>query len=176
MRDARSPSPAPRRIRHRPREAQTMFYETTDGHVVSRPMRRNFIPTRKNHVVYADDEPTKMMRKVIIDPRTGDRETIYERDRLRKQHKYYLQQRSLPIYDDSDDSDDPHYARGKYRTVPRIEPTSKYLMVKNKPNSDPIYTYTSRMPTIKNTRRVVYDVPTKKPLTTYIYPHGRYYK
>lgn len=177
MRDGRSPSPVPRRFRHRPREAQTMFYETPDAHIVSRPMRKNYIQTKKNHVIYADDEPTKVIKKVIIDPRTGERETLYERDRMRKQQKFYLNQRSLPIYDDSDESDDPQYARmGKHRTIPRMEPTSRYVMIKNKPHSDPIYGYTSKMPAIKNTRRVVYDVPAKKALTTYIYPHGRYYK
>lgn len=141
-------------------------------------MRKNAIPTKKSQLIYADDEPTKVIKKVIIDPRTGERETIYERDRPRKQQKYYLQQRSMPVYYDSDESDDQQYVRiGKQRTMPRREPAPKYFMIRNKHDSEPVYASTSKMPAIQTSRRVVYEVPAKKqPLTTYIYPHGKYYK
>lgn len=178
IRDARSPSPAPaRRPRQRPREAQSIFYETPDGHLISRPMRKNYMPTKKSQLIYADDEPVKIIKKVIIDPRTGERDTIYERDRPKKQQKFFVQQRSMPVYNDSDDSDDQQYVRlGKHRSMPRPEPAPKYYMIKSKHDSEPVYAMTSKMPAIKTPRRVVYEVPAKKPLTTYIYPNGKYYK
>ena len=189
IRDGRSPSPLPadrRRLRHRPRESQSMFYETPDGHLVSRPWKKNLIQTKKKQVIYADDEPIKVMKKVIIDPRTGERETIYEKDRPKKQQKYYLRERPAQIYPDSDDSDDQHqmqYIRmPKHRSIPpeilpRHQPSTRYVMIKNRSNSDPVYALTSsKMPAIKTPRRVVYEYPTKKPLTTYIYPNGKYYK
>jgi hypothetical protein len=189
MRDARSPSPITpeqrRRLRHRPRESQSFFYEAPDGHVVSRPTKRSLLHTKKTQVVYADDEPTKVIKRVIIDPRTGDRETIYEKDKPKRQQKYYLRQQPAQVLYESDESDDQQptqYARVVKRRpappeiAPRQEPPTRYVIIKKRAESDPMYAVTSRMPVIKNTRRVVYEVPSKKPLTTYIYPNGKYYK
>ena len=191
IRDNRSPSnssteqrPRRRRPRHRPREAQTLFYEKPNGHIVSRPAKKTNYFTKKTQVAYADDEPTKVIKKVIIDPRTGDRETIYEKDKPKKQKKFYLQQHPARVVYDSDEFEDEEptqYVRiVKHRTVPteistRSEPTSRYVVIKQRSNSDPVYARTTKMPAIKTTRRVVYDTPIRKPLTTYIYPHGKYY-
>jgi hypothetical protein len=50
-------------------------------------------------------------------------------------------------------------------------------MIKKKPGSEPIYGSTSRMPVIRNNRRVVYESPARKALTTYVYSSdGKYYK
>ncbi len=189
MRDVRSPSPISpdrRRLRHRPRESQSIFYEAPDGHLISRPSKKNIFHTKKTQVVYADDEPTKVIKKVIINPRTGDRETIYEKDKPKRQQKYYHRQRPAQILYDSDDSDDrqppTQYVRVvKHRTIPseilpRQEPSTRFVMIKKRSESDPVYAVTSRMPVIKSNRRIVYEVPPKKPLTTYIYPNGKYYK
>ena len=122
---------------------------------------------------------------MIIDPRTGDRETIYEKDKPRKQQKYYLKQRPAQVLYDSDESDDQQqtqYVRivKQHRTIPteilpRHEPTTRYVVIKQRSSSDSPYVHTSKMPMIKNNRRVVYEAPARKPLTTYIYPHGKYY-
>ena len=148
--------------------------------MVSRPSKRSTFHTKKTQVIYADDEPTKVIKKVIIDPRTGDRETYYEKDKPKRQQKFYLrQQPAQPLYesDESDDQQPTQYVRVVKRRpiqteiIPRQEPPTRYVMVKKRAESDPIYAVTSRMPAIKNTtRRVVYEVPSKKPLTTYIYP------
>jgi hypothetical protein len=186
MRTSRSPSLSPvnnRRLRYRPRESEKVFYDSYDG----RPSKKNILHTKKTQVIYADDEPTKIMKKVIINPRTGDRETIYEKDKPKKQQKFFLQQQPAQILSDSDDSDDQQqqtqYVRVvKHRTIPkevlpRHQPSSKYVMIKKRSDSEPVYALTSKMPAIKPTRRVFYEVPPKKPLTTYIYPtNGKYYK
>lgn len=183
IRNARSPSPSPminRRLKHRPHESQTMFYETPDGHLVSRPSKKNLVHTKKTEVIYADDEPTKVIKKVIIDPRTGHRETLFEKDKPKKQQKYYLKQHHSQIFYDSDDSDDQtRYVRvvkPRSEVLPIPEPSARYVVIKKRSDSEPLYAVTSKMPAIRNTRRVVYEVPSNKPLTTYIYPNGKYYK
>lgn len=188
IRDGRSPSPVSpdrRRPRHRPRESQSIFYEAPDGRVISRPPKRNLVHTKKTQVVYADDEPTKVIKKVIVDPRTGDREIIYAKDKPKRQQKYFLRQQPAQVLYDSDDSDyqqPTQYVRViKHRPIPtevlpRQEPSTRYVVIKKRSESDPLYGVTSKMPVIRNTRRIVYEVPPKKPLTTYIYPNGKYYK
>lgn len=187
IRDTRSPSISSterRRGRHRPREARTFFYEKPNGHIVSRPAKKTNVFAKRTQVVYDNDAPTKVIKKVIIDPRTGDRETIYEKDKPKKQRKFYFNHRPGHIDYDSDeyeDEDPSQYVRiVKHRTIPtetitQSEPSSRYVVIKQRSNSDSIYARTTKMPAIKNPRRVVYDVPTRKPLTTYIYPHGKYY-
>jgi len=184
MRNSRSPSLSPvahRRLKYRPRESEKVYYESYD----ERPSKKNILHTKKTQVIYADDTPTKIMKKVIIDPRTGNRETIYQKDKPKKQQKFFLQQHPAEILSDSDDSDDQQtqYVRVvKHRTIPkqvlpRQEPSTKYVMIKKRSDSELGYARTSKMPAIKPTRRVFYEVPSKKPLTTYIYPsNGKYYK
>ncbi|CAF3409072.1 unnamed protein product [Rotaria sp. Silwood1] len=189
IRNSRTPSPLPvehRRLRSRPRESLPIFYETSSGHLVSRPSKKNISQTKKTQIVYVDDEPTRVIKKVIIDPRTGDRETIYEKDKPKKQRKCYMQQRPAELVIDSDDEDEQQPTQYvkllKHRTVstevlPRREPSPKYYMIKKKTNSEPVYALTSRMPAIKTNRRVVYEVPAKKSLPTYVYSSdGKYYK
>lgn len=186
IRNSRSTSPISinqPRSRYRPRNAQSVFYETPDNHIASRPLKKSSIHTKKTQIVYADDTPVKVLKKVIIDPRTGDRETIYEKDRPRKQQKFFLQQRPIESYIDSDDSDyqrpPAQYVRiaKNHQNAPRHDPSAKYILLKKRTDYDPGYaTTTSKMPAIKSNRRVFYEVPSKKPLTTYIYPNGKYYK
>ncbi|CAF1447860.1 unnamed protein product [Rotaria sordida] len=194
IRNSRTPSPLPierGRLKSRPRVSQSVFYETSSGHLISRPFKKNTSPTKKTQVVYADDEPTRVIKKVIIDPRTGDRETIYKKDKPKKQRKYYMPQHPNEILFDSDDDDDDddyeqypkQYVKlSKHRNVstevlPRRESSPKYIMIKKKVDSEPAYTLTSKMPSIKTNRRVVYEIPTKKSLANYVYSsNGKYYK
>ncbi|CAF2411402.1 unnamed protein product [Rotaria sp. Silwood2] len=189
IRNSRTPSPLPiehRRLRSRPRESQPIFYEISSDRLASRPLKKNTLRTKKTQVVYADDEPIRVIKKVIIDPRTGDRETIYENDKPKKQQKYYMQQRPAEILIDSDDDDEQQKTQyvklSKRRTVstevlPRREPSPRYIMIKKGVDPEPVYVSTSKMPSIKTNRRVVYEVPAKKSLTTYVYSSdGKYYK
>jgi hypothetical protein len=124
---------------------------------------------------------------VIVDPRTGARETFYDKDNPRKQQRYFARQRPAELMFDSDDDDDQQHQSQYVRVVknrkvpteylPRREPSPKYVMVKKKTNSEPIYAFSSKMPAIKNNRRVVNESPIKKSLSTYAYStDGKYYK
>ena len=155
-----------RRSRHHPHGAQRLYYEDADGHIGTRPSRRHTFHTKKTHVLYADDEPTKVIKKVIIDPHTGERETIYEKERARKHEKYIVQQHPADLLYDSDEDDyDSRHVRGaRHRAVPR-----DYLGSRRPIEAEPLYDWPTRMPAIRNTRRVVYDVPSRKPNTKYLY-------
>ena len=127
-------------------------------------------------MVYADDEPTRITRKVIIDPRTGHRETIYEKDRTRGHHKYVVQQHPADLIYESDDEDyyDPYGRGARHRTVPRharshYDPSKKYLKVRHGARSDPVYSVATKLPVLKNGRSVVYNVPTRKAISNYTY-------
>jgi hypothetical protein len=134
--------------------------------------------------MYDNDTPTRVLKRVIIDPRTGDRKTIYEKDKPRRQQKFFLHERPAEQFIDSDDSDEQQptqYVRTvKHRTIPtevlpRQEP--RYFMIKKRSDSEPVYALRSKMPTIQSNRRVFHEAPSKKPITTYIYPtNGKYYK
>ncbi|CAF5085760.1 unnamed protein product, partial [Rotaria magnacalcarata] len=96
IRNTRTRSVSPvehRRLKLRPRESQPIFYESSSGDLVSRPSKKNSLQTKKTQIDYVDDEPTKVVKKVIIDPRTGYQEIIYEKDQPKKQRKYYLRPR-----------------------------------------------------------------------------------
>ncbi|CAF3671856.1 unnamed protein product [Rotaria socialis] len=173
IRHTHTPSASPvehRRLKLRPRESQPIFYEPSSGYLVSRPSKKNILQTKRTQIDYADDEPTKIMKKVIIDPRTGYQETIYEKDQRKKQRKYYLRPRPTVVFNDSDDEDEQQQMQYvkliKHRSVSedvlsRRDPSPKYIMIKKKSNSQPVYTLTSKMPAIKNSRRVVYEASTK---------------
>lgn len=159
--------------------------ETASGQVVPRRSKKNTLHTKKTQVVYADDEPTKIIKKVIIDPRTGDRETIYDKAEPRKQQKYYLRQYPIEnlISSDDDDEQPRQYVKlVKHRTIstdalPRRDRSAKYVMIKHKADSEPVYAMTSKMPAIKAKHRVLFEAPTKKSLTTYVISsNGKYYK
>ncbi|CAF3963181.1 unnamed protein product, partial [Rotaria magnacalcarata] len=102
--------------------------------------------------------------------RRGYQEIIYEKDQPKKQRKYYLRPRPTEVFIDSDDEDKQQQMQYvkliKHRTtsqdvLPRRDPSPKYIMIRTKSNSQPVYAFTSKMPAIKNNRRVVYEVPTK---------------
>jgi hypothetical protein len=182
IRNARSPTPPiieHRRHRVRPREHQTLYYETPDGRLVTHVPKKNVSTRMKDDFVYAEDEPTKIVRKVIIDPRSGARETMYETDKLKKQKpKYVIRQRPVEIPVDSDyeyeqqQQIQPQYVQVvQQRVVPKQEAaaTTKYVMIRKKVDSEPVYTAASSLPTIKSNRRIVYQSPTKKSSTKYVY-------
>jgi hypothetical protein len=199
IRNSRTPTPPyveNRRQRTRPREARTVYYETPDGHLVTRSSLNPPLTRSKDDFVYAEDEPAKVVRKVIVDPRTGNRETIYEKEKPKKQvvqQKYVIRQRPSEVAVDSDNDDDedeqqqqqqPQYVQVvQRRTVPKQEapppppPTTKYMMIRKKVDSEPIYAPSSSVPTVKTNRRIVYESPPKKSSTTYVYAsNGKYYK
>lgn len=147
--------------------------------MVSRPHKKH-VETKKTQIVYADDEPTRVIKKVIIDPRTGAREVLYEKEKPKRRQKYYMRP-PAEVLIDSDDEDDqvqmPYVKLVKPRRAPVEDSMSKYVMIKKKADSEPIYSLTSRMPPIKSHRRIVYESPTKKSSTTYVYAtDGKYYK
>jgi hypothetical protein len=137
----------------------------------------------KNDFVYAEDEPTKVLRKVIIDPRTGNQQIIYEKDKPKKQvqPKYVIRKHTneIPIDSDNEDEQQPQYVQVvQRRTVPKQEaPTTKYVMIRKKADTEPIYAAESSVPTAKTNRRIVYETPIKKASNSYVYStNGKYYK
>lgn len=175
VRSRRSPSPVEqRRVKHRSSDRQAIYYERDDGRVVSRPPKKNLIHTRKTQVVYSDDEPTKVTKKVIIDPRTGHRETIYEKDRARKHQKYIVEEQPAEIVLESEEEDYPraHYIRtSKHRPVllSKYDAPKKYIKIRHSDHAAPVYSVTSKLPAIKSTRRIIYEVPRRKAISNYHY-------
>lgn len=50
-------------------------------------------------------------------------------------------------------------------------------MIRKKVDTEPMYAAQSSVPTTKSNRHIVYETPTKKPSTTYVYAsNGKYYK
>ncbi|CAF0744670.1 unnamed protein product [Adineta steineri] len=194
IRNARSPTPPPviknRSVKIRPRQPQTLYYETSDGQFVTQPPKNHTIIKPRTELVYRDDEPTKLLRKLIIDPRTGDQETIYENKPQKQHRKKYIVRKQInesPL--DSDDEDgqqiQPQYVHAVQRQplpiqtiIKQEKPTSKYVMIRKKVDSEPVYGLSSSsIPTLKNNQRIVYETPTKKPSATYVYStSGKYYK
>jgi hypothetical protein len=88
IRNSRTPTPPPiiesQRRRTRPRESRALYYETSDGHFTTHSSKNLSVRREKNDFVYAEDEPTKVLRKTIINPRTGAHETIYEKEKPKK--------------------------------------------------------------------------------------------
>ncbi|CAF0753408.1 unnamed protein product [Adineta steineri] len=195
IRNARSPTPPPviknRSVKIRPRQPQTLYYETSDGQFVTQPPKNHTIIKPRTELIYRDDEPTKLLRKLIIDPRTGDQETIYENKPQKQHRKKYVVRKHInesPL--DSDDEDgqqiQPQYVQVVQRQplpmqtiIKQEKPTSKYVMIRKKVDSEPVYglSSSSSIPTLKNNQRIVYETPTKKPSATYVYStSGKYYK
>jgi hypothetical protein len=51
------------------------------------------------------------------------------------------------------------------------------MMIRKKADSEPVYAVESAVPTVKTNRRIVYETPTKKSSTSYVYStNGKYYK
>ncbi len=177
-----------RRIKIRPREPQTLYYETPDGHIVARPPKNHSLRKSNKDFVYAEDEPTKVVRKVIVDPKTGNQETIYEKDKPKKQprQKYVIRKRSTEIAEDSDDEDEqqqqPQYVQVvQRRTVPtqvvKQEAPTKYVMIRKKVDPEPVYAVAPSILATQNNRRIVYQSPPKNSTTKYVYAtDGKYYK
>jgi hypothetical protein len=191
IRNSRTPSPPlteNRRIKINSREPRTLYYETSDGHLVARPTKNHSLHKSNKEFVYAEDEPAKSVRRVILDPKTGNQETVYEKDKPKKQprQKYVVKKRQSEIAEDSDDEDEqqePQYVQvaqrrtGPTQAVTKQESPTKYVMIRKKVDSEPVYAETSSVPTTKNHRRLVYESPTKNATTKYVYSTDpKYYK
>ncbi len=54
---------------------------------------------------------------------------------------------------------------------------TRYMMVRKKVDSEPVYAVQPSIPTMRTNRRIVYESPTKKSSTSYVYAtNGKYYK
>ncbi|CAF0742328.1 unnamed protein product [Didymodactylos carnosus] len=151
---------------------QIIYYETPEGHLVTKQPKKKIIEQShpKTKVVYRDDEPTKVIRKVIIDSMTGDRKTVYEREKPKKQ---VIIHRDAVTTVESDDEDQQSYVRVVQKRVdhsPRRE--AKYVIYKDQ--DEPQYTYpSSSSSSYGKSNRIVYEIPKK----TYLYSASKkYYK
>ena len=181
IRDSRSPTSSlveHRRVQVRPRESRPDYYESSYDHSPKPILRRR---RTNDDFVYAEEEPTRIVRRVIVDPHTGDRDTIYENDRPRRQPRNYdTRQRPAELLTDSDEEYDerqrPHYVRSEEprpvpaRLVRERKPTTKYVMVRKKPDADPEYAAARN-----SNRRVVYLTPKKTSSSQYVYSTDRQY-
>lgn len=173
------------RVRVRPSKPRTLYYETPDGHLLARSSGNHSLTRPTADFVYAEDEPTKVLRKVIVDPRTGEREMIYAKEKPKKtvQQRYVIRKRAtdLPIETENDyEQQQPQYVQVvERRAAPKVEaPTTKYMMIRKKVDGEQVYTAPpSSIPASKTVRRIVYETPTKKTPPTYVYAtNGKYYK
>jgi hypothetical protein len=187
IRNARAATPPlmeNRRLRVRPHESRTLYYATSDRHLVARPSK-NYATVKTN---YAEDDPSKLIRRVILDPRTGNQETIYDRDKPKKPHrqKYIVRKyaNEIPVDSNGEYEQQRQYVEVvQRRTVPtpaiaKQEISSKkYVMIRKKVDSEPVYAVASSIPAVKTNRRIVYETATKKPSPTYVYSSdGKFYK
>ena len=197
IRSARTPTPPqvvePRRVRvrrHHP-ETRVQYYETADGQIIARSPRKASVARHKEEVVYSDDEPTKVIRKLVIDPTVKETNSIYEKEIMKKPHKkYVIRQRAAELPVDSDEEYEiPQHRQSQYvqvvqrRAAPvgsvvlKKEPSTKYVMIRKKAESEPVYAVTSSVPMAKGARRVVYEAPGKDATTKYVYStNGKFYK
>ena len=178
------------RVRVRPRKPETFYYETPDRHLIARSSGNHSLARSKNDFVYAEDEPTKVMRRVIVDPRSGERETIYAKEKPKKQvqQKYIIRRRTTEVptetendYEqDQEQEQQPQYVQVvERRTVPKPEASpTKIVMIRKKVDDEQVQeTSNASIPASKMVRRIVYETPTKKPAPTYVYAtNGKYYK
>lgn len=181
-----------RRIRIRPREPHVQYYETPDGQIVARSPRKHAVVKSRPDIVYSDEEPTRAMRKLMIDPAASEPGAYYEKEKVKKQpKKYIVRQRTVQVpVESEDDEESPHqhvqqpqYVQIVHRRAPapqvvtKKEPSTKYVMVRRKADSDPVYAMSSNVPVAKSNRRIVYEAPAKDSNTKYVYAtNGKFYK
>lgn len=178
IRNTRSPTPPmieQRRIHIRPRENHRQYYTTHAAPIVKSRPRKQIIVKRSEESPISEEEPARIIRKIIIDPnnvRTQAR--VPDKERIRKIPKdYVLQQQPVEIRLESDDIDRLPDKKTQYveviqkpikypTTITRKEPSTKYVMIRKKGDtSDPVYAVTSSVPVVKNRRRIVYENPSK---------------
>lgn len=172
------------RLRIRPRDPRTVYHHTADGQLAARSSKHHSLRRSKDDFVYAEDEPTKVLRRVIVDPRTGARETIYEKEKPKRQvqQRYTIQKRTIEVPADleNDYEQQPQYVQVVQRqAAPKQEaPITKYMMIRKKVESEPVYTEpSSPVPATRTVRRVVYETPVKRSQPTFVYANnGKYYK
>ncbi|CAF3345787.1 unnamed protein product [Rotaria socialis] len=189
IRHPRTPTPTPpllekRRHKYRHREPRTVFYETSDGQLIARPPKRHESRRRKSEYVYVDNDSPKVVRKVIIDPRTHEQEIIYEKEKPKKSSVQKVKIRKpvneIIVDPDDDYEQEPEYVKIVRRPVQRTvienkQPSTKYVMIRKK--VEPESSFTLATPPISTNRRVVYASPPKKSPTKYVYSiDGKYYK
>ena len=181
-----------RRVRIRPREHRAHYYESADGQVVARSPRKHVIAKSRGDIIYSDEEPTRAIRKLMIDPSMAEPTEVYEREKVKKQpKKYIVRQRTVEVPVESEEEDDRHHQQVQQpqyvqivhrrgaapQVVSKKEPSTKYVMVRRKADSEPVYALSSNVPMVKNNRRIVYEAPTKDSATKYVYStDGKFYK
>ncbi|CAF0781116.1 unnamed protein product [Didymodactylos carnosus] len=146
---------------------QMVWYETPNERSIVREPKKKIEQSRpKIKGIYHGDESTKVVRKVIFDPTTGDKQTVYEKEKPKKQ---VVIQR-----DDSDDDEQKQYVRVVQRRAdlsPRRE--AKYVVYKD--HDEPQYTMSSSCSSgHRKNSQIIYEAPKK---TSYMYSASRkYYK
>ena len=155
------------RRKYRSYERPTLYYEGKDGRHYTRPSKRTFVKDRPVQFDYVDDEPKKFLKKVIIDPRTGHRETFYDPDRRRKAEKMFVKQRPVEILVESDD-DEP---RVNFFPQPKATHVrdKKFLQIPHGRSSERFYVVDSKLPRVANGRHVFYEKPRRKLINDYRY-------
>ena len=177
-----------RRIRIRPRERPVQYYESPEGQMIKRSPRKQIIVKHRDDGDFSEDEPTKIIRKIVIDPSSVPSQVVHQKNRLKKlPKKYVVRERPTELQIDSEE--DPAMVQPQYVQViqhPGIVPTevsrkgprTKYVMIRKKAESEPVYSVTSSVPVVKREPRIVYDNPEKMPTNTkYIYAsNDKHYK
>ena len=117
--------------------------------------------------------------------------SVYEKEKIKKSPKrYVVRQRPSELPIDSDEEyESPRHRQPQYvqvvqrRAMPpqpvvmKKEPSTKYVMIRKKAESEPVYAVTSSVPVVKGSRRIVYETPAKDSTTKYVYASdGKYYK
>lgn len=172
------------RLRVRPPKPRTLYYETPDGQLITRSSGNHSLTRPTTDFVYAEEEPTKVLRRVIVDPRTGERQMVYAKEKPKKpaQQRYVIRKRAtdLPIETENDYEQQPQYVQVvERRAAPQVEaPTTKYVMIRKKVDAEEVSAApSSSIPASKTIRRIVYETPTKKTPPTFVYAtNGKYYK
>ena len=171
-----------RRVQVRAREPRPIYYEASYNHPHSHSPKPILRRQRANDdFVYAEEEPTTIVRRVIVDSHTGERDTIYENDRSRRQPRSYdIRQRPTELLTDSEEeyderrrthnvrSEEPRPVRA--RVVTERKPTTKYVIVRKKPDDEPEYVAARN-----SNRRVVYLTPKKTSSSQHVYSTDRQY-
>lgn len=187
VRNPRTPSPPTfignRRVKVRVNEPRTVYYETSDGQLIARRQKYPEIVGKKVEYVYSDDEGPKIVKKLVIDPKTGEQEIIYEKERSKKHSrpKIIVRKPVTEIQLDSDDEEQTEYVQvvqrrpGPTKIIAKKESPSKFVMIRKKVEPETVYETIPAVTTIKPPRRIVYKTSPRKAPIKYVYAtDGKY--
>ena len=166
-RTRRPPVVEKQHLKVRPRRTRAVYYENSDGHLVARPTKNHDLKKTQFEYLQTENEPTRIMRRLVIDNRRRDQDFIYNEDSPRKlpKQKYIVRHvNEIPIESDNEyeQQEQPRYVHMVQRpTVPKQTAPTKYLIIRKKIDSKPTYAVKSSVPTVKSNRRLIYETSTK---------------